>query len=95
MTEIVKKATLRNPAFWACLLLSMGLLVTGFFIPPKAKIDGSVLSACGILFAFSTLETVHISIKKGIDAKVKHGNTELTVGDLNNKQDSNGSEIEE
>lgn len=95
MAEIVKKATLRNPAFWACLILSIGLLVTGFFFPPKAKIDGSVLSACGILFAFATLEAAHIAIKKGIDAKVKHGDTELIVGDLNHKQNSNESEIEE
>lgn len=95
MTEIVKKATLRNPAFWVCLILNIGLLVTGFFFPPTAKIDGSVLSACGILFAFATLETVNAAIKKGIDAKMKHGDTELTVGDLNNKQDSDGSEIEE
>ena len=83
MSEVYKSATIKNPAFWVCLSLSIALIVAGFCVPPHGEIDGSVLTACGILFAFATLETVHIAIKKGVDAKVKHGNTELTVGDLN------------
>ncbi len=83
MPEVYKSATIKNPAFWVCLSLSIALIVAGFCVPPHGEIDGSVLTACGILFAFATLETVHIAIKKGVDAKVKHGNTELTVGDLN------------
>ena len=83
MSEVYKSATIKNPAFWVCLSLSIALIVAGFCVPPHGEIDGSVLTACGILFAFATLETVHVAIKKGVDAKVKHGNTELTVGDLN------------
>ena len=93
MSEVYKSATIKNPAFWVCLSLSIALIVAGFCVPPHGEIDGSVLTACGILFAFATLETVHIAIKKGVDAKVKHGNTELTVGDLNsekNQGDENG-----
>ena len=29
--------------FWICLICSIGLLVGGFFMPPKGEIDGSVL----------------------------------------------------
>ena len=86
MSEVYKSATVKNPAFWVCLSLSIALIVAGFCVPPHGEIDGSVLTACGILFAFATLETVHIAIKKGVDAKVKHGNTELTVGDLNSEK---------
>lgn len=87
---------MRNPAFWVCLSLSIGLIVAGFCVPPHGEIDGSVLTACGILFAFATLETVHIAIRKGVDAKVKHGQTELTVGDLNkDKTEDNGAETQE
>ena len=86
MSEVYKSATIKNPAFWVCLSLSIALIVAGFCVPPHGEIDGSVLTACGILFAFATLETVHIAIKKGVDAKVKHGNTELTVGDLNSEK---------
>ena len=96
MSEIYKKATIKNPAFWVCLSLSIGLIVAGFCVPPHGEIDGSVLTACGILFGFATLEVVHIAIRKGVDAKVKHGQTELTVGDLNKeKNEDNGAETEE
>lgn len=83
MSEVYKRATIKNPAFWVCLSLSIALIVAGFCVPPHGEIDGSVLTACGILFAFATLETVHIALKRGVDARVKHGQTELTIGDLN------------
>lgn len=95
MTEKVKKATVKNPAFWVCLSLTIGLLVTGFFMPPRAKIDGSVLTGCGILFAFATLEVAHIAMKRGKDARVKHGNTTLTIGDLDEKGDKDDEPAEE
>lgn len=81
MTEIVKNATMRNPAFWVCLSLSIALIVAGFLVPPTGKIDGSVLTAVGELFGFATLETVHHAIKKGVDAKLTHGNTSVAIGD--------------
>ena len=92
MSETYKRATIKNPAFWVCLTITVGLFVAGFCVPPHGEIDDSILTAGGILFAFATLETVHVAIKKGVDAKVKHGQTELTVGDLNKnkeKQDDN------
>lgn len=56
-------------------------------MPPYAEIDGSVLTAVGELFAFPTLWTVWYGIDKGIDAKLKHGNTEVTICDLNSKKE--------
>ena len=96
MSETYKRATIKNPAFWVCLSLSIALIVAGFCVPPHGEIDGSVLTACGILFGFATLEVVHIAIRKGVDAKVRHGQTELTVGDLNKDEtEDNGAETEE
>lgn len=83
MSETYKRATIKNPAFWVCLTITIGLFVAGFCVPPHGEIDGSILTAGGILFAFATLEAVHVALKKGVDAKVKHGQTELMVGDLN------------
>ena len=80
--------------FIICFAVSVILIITGFILPPQGEIDGSVLTACGILFAFATLETVHIAIRKGVDAKVRHGQTELTVGDLNKGKDENEDENE-
>ena len=85
MTEIVEKSTIKNPAFWVCLGVSIVLLVAGFLTPPMAKIDGSVLTGTGVLFGFATLEVVLIAIRKGVDARVRHGKTELTVGDIDKK----------
>lgn len=89
MTEIVKSATVRNPVFLVSFLLSAGLIIAGFCVPPHGEIDGSVLTAVGELFAFPTLWTVWHGIDNGIDAKLRHGNTEVTIGDLEKKQEDN------
>lgn len=90
MSETYKSATIKNPAFWVCLTITVGLFVAGFCVPPHGEIDGSILTAGGILFAFATLETVHVALRKGVDAKVKHGQTELTIGDnLNDNKPKN------
>lgn len=93
MSETYKNATIKNPAFWVCLTITIGLFVAGFCVPPHGEIDGSILTAGSILFAFATLEAVHVALKKGVDAKVKHGKTELAVGDLN--KDKNENDYEE
>ena len=95
MSEVYKSATVRNPAFWVCLSLSIALIVAGFCVPPHGEIDGSILTAGSILFAFATLEAVHVALKKGVDAKVKHGKTELEVGDLNKDKNENKNDYEE
>lgn len=59
---------------------SVGLLVGGFFSPPMGVIDGSVLMAAGILFAFSALWVAAYAINvKGGSAKVKTGQTEVSI----------------
>lgn len=94
MTEIVKRATIRNIAFWVCLAISITLIVAGFCVPPTGEIDGSVLTADGILFAYATLWVVWNAMKMGVDAKLIHGKTSLTVGDIN-KEEDNGAEAQE
>lgn len=81
------KYVFRTPAFWICLSLTAGLFITGFFMPPMAVIDGSILEAGAILLGFATLETAIKAIKRGVDAKVKAGNAELTVSNPDNVDD--------
>lgn len=95
MAEIIKKATIGNAAFWVFASVSIGLLVAGFTIPPTGVIDGSVLTAVGELFAFASLFTVADAISKGIDAKIKHGNTSLTIGDMDFNMEENENETED
>lgn len=59
---------------------SVGLLVGGFLAPPMGVIDGSVLMAAGILFAFAALWVAAYAINvKGGSAKVRHGQTEIEL----------------
>lgn len=78
----IEEATLRNIPFWVCLCISITLMVAGFIVPPTGEIDGSVLKGIGELFGFAALYTVWLAIKRGVDAKVQHGNTSLTIGDI-------------
>lgn len=81
MGETVKKlwrmGTYHNTPFWICLIISIVLIITAFFIPPMAVVDGSVVACVGELFGFAALWSVYIAIDKGLDAKITHGNTEV------------------
>lgn len=75
---------LHNGWFILFSLVAIGLIITSFFVPPTGVIDGSVLAATGEIFAFAALGTVIKAIDNGVDAKVQHNNTSVTIGDLNN-----------
>lgn len=66
-------------------LISVGLFIGGFLTPPMGIIDGSVLTASGILFAFAALwVTAHAVIEENKGAKFTHGNTEIELTDTDN-----------
>ena len=70
--------------FIICIIrIGFSLGVAGFFIPPFGVIDGSIISffgellvAVGILMGWDTIKD---AIKKGADATVKVGNTEVSI----------------
>ena len=76
-------------AFWTCLIISIGLIIGSFFVPPLGVIDGSVLASVGELFGFATLATVIEAIRKGSDVTVQHNQTSITV----NNPDSSESNM--
>ena len=61
--------------FWICLIVSIGLIVSGFYIPPMGIIDGTVLTAVGILFGFATLAQIPVIIEVA-------GYVKMTKGDM-------------
>lgn len=75
-------------AFWVCLVISIGLIIGSFFVPPLGLIDGSVLASVGELFGFATLATVIEAIRKGSDVTVQHNNTSLTVNNPDKSEDN-------
>lgn len=87
MGQILKQAIHHNWSFWVCLVLSIILLVAAFIIPPTAIIDNSVLAAVGELLGFAALGSLMTALDKGVDARLRHGNTVLEVGDFNKKDE--------
>lgn len=70
--------------FAACFVVSVALIIGGFFVPPMGIIDGSVLTAVGELFAFPTLAYGFRAIELGYELKLQHGDTSL---EIHNKED--------
>ena len=56
------------------LITSLLLIVGGFITPPIGQIDGSVLTAVGMLVLFATVEKIPEAIKAGRSIKVQKGN---------------------
>lgn len=89
MGEILKQATHHNVWFWVLMVTSIGLIIASFLVPPTGVIDGSVLAAVGELAGFGALGALIKAMDMGVDARVKHKDTEVTVGDLNKKPEQN------
>lgn len=65
-------------AFYTTLIISIMLIVGGFFVPPLGIIDGSVLTAVGLLLMFAVLAQV-----PGILQAVRDGERiKLSKGDF-------------
>ncbi len=71
----------KNVIFWITLIISIILLITGFFVPPMGIIDGSVITAVGELLGFGALGMIPDIIKSAKTAKVTtSGGTTIEVG---------------
>lgn len=67
-------------------LVSVGLIITSFFIPPTGVIDPSVFAGVGELFGFGALNEVRRAIDKGYDTKINHHDTTIEINNDDNKQ---------
>ena len=90
--DIWKRGTYHNHAFWLCLIVSIGLMVTSFFLPPIGIVSSSSMGAASILWAYGALASFNAALSKGVDARVRHGDTELTLTNDDNKKE-NGLEL--
>lgn len=82
-------------AFFVCLVASIGLAVGGFFAPPMGVIDGSVITAIGLLIGFAALSKVDKIVEKGYGAKINVGKTSLEVSNPDNEAESREEMVEE
>lgn len=65
--------------FYINLTVSILLIVGGFFCPPIGVIDGSVLTAVGLLLMFPVIEKVPEAIKAGRSIKVQKGDSSVEI----------------
>ena len=65
--------------FYLNLAVSILLIIVGFVVPPTGVIDGSVLTAVGLLLMFAVIEKIPEAIKAGRNIKVQKGDTSLEV----------------
>ena len=83
MAESIKKAILGDMVFWVCLVVTLVLMLLGFYLPPMGEISPTVLQAVGWLFGFAPsakfCETANAAVKAGYDAKVQHGDTKIEI----------------
>ena len=61
------------------LIVSILLIVGGFIVPPTGVIDGSALTAVGLLLMFSLIEKLPEAIAAGRSVKIQRGDTSLEV----------------
>ena len=73
--------------FWICLIVSIGLIVSGFCVPPMGIIDGTVLTAVGILFGFATLAQIPVIIEVAGYVKMTKGDMTIEAKGINQNHD--------
>lgn len=81
MNAQTKQVLKKGATFWICLVVTIGLLVAGFIVPPTGVIDGSVLKGVGILFAFATLAKIPQIIEVAGSIKISKGDMTIEVED--------------
>lgn len=79
MGEILKKAVDHNWAFWICLGVSILLILGGALTPPPFVIDSSIFIGTGEMFGFASLWALYKAIDKGVDTRIKKGDTEIKI----------------
>jgi hypothetical protein len=67
-------------------VLSVLLLIGGFFCPPIGIIDGSVLTAVGLLLMFPIVEKIPEAIKAGKSVKIQKGDFSAQVGESDDER---------
>ena len=79
MKEIINKCIIHNIYFYILALISIGLIIASFIVPPTGVIDPSVLTGIGEIFAFASLGAVFKAMDKNESITMSHGDTSITI----------------
>lgn len=87
--ERIKQASVGDIINFCCFLVSIGLGIVAFFIPPKGQIDQSVLMFIAEVGVFSTLSRIPDFInsvaKNHTNLEIKTGETSIKISDEDEK----------
>jgi len=95
MGKIIKHSVIENVPFWILSGVALIIGIIAFFLPPMGDIKPNALKFISWIFAFTALWTVFAAMMRGIDARIQHGKTSLTVGNLDGKETEQQPEDEE
>ncbi|MBO5496497.1 MAG: hypothetical protein J5967_03765 [Oscillospiraceae bacterium] len=76
---------------WVCTIISIGLFVASFCVPPMGEISPSVLKAGSLIFAFAALFLIREAIVEGLGVRLTHGDTVIEVKDLDGRAVAQGA----
>ena len=62
-----------------CFVISVGLIIVGFLLPPMGVIDGSVLTAVGELLLFPVIIYGFRAIELGMEVTIQKGDTTVEI----------------
>ena len=77
--ETEKKCCFCQLVTLVCFIISIGLIVAGFLLPPMGIIDGSVLTAVGELLLFPVVIYAFRAIELGLEVKIQKGDTSVEI----------------
>lgn len=77
----MRKPQVDKYIFFICLSVSILLFIMGFLTPPPGVIDGSVLTAGGVLFGFAGLGVIGQNLANGREISWRKGDMEISVND--------------
>lgn len=86
MGKIIKHSIVENVPFWVLSGVALVIGIIAFFLPPKGDIKPNALKFIGWIYAFTALWTVFSAMMRGIDARIQHGQTSLSIGDIDKKK---------
>jgi len=69
--------------FYITFVLSVLLIVGGFLVPPVGQIDGSVLTAVGLLLMFAAIDRVPEAVKAGRSIRISKGDFSVEASGRN------------
>ena len=77
--NVVRDVIVADIGFHILTTISIFLIVASFFVPPLGVVDPSIFISVGELFAFAALWELHIAVRKGLDAKISHHDTSISL----------------